>query len=146
MKNEGSTGKAGQRGQVTMSKLFQGVKGRLYQLQGVSVDEVIVAEKKLGLRFSEDYRNYLLEYGCVSFGRHELLGLGGDAYLDVVKETLRERQESGQFPKDCYLIENLGIDGIRVLQDAQGNIYEQNDAGVKKIYNDFSAYIDSIGS
>lgn len=128
-----------------MSKLFESVSSKLYHLKGVDVDTIINAEAELGIRFDEEFRNYLLEYGVVSFGSHELMGLGGDEYLDVVKETINERTNNGKYPHNCYIIENLGIDGIMILQDEEGIVYELNDAGVKKIYDSFEEYIKSIG-
>lgn len=125
-----------------MSKLFENVNGSFFSLQGVDADAVIDAEKKLGVHFSEEFRNYLMEYGAVSFGSHEFMGLGGDAYLDVVEETLRERNSSEKFPKNCYIVENLGIDGIFILQDEEGKVFELSDAGVKLIHNSLKEYVD----
>lgn len=127
-----------------MSELFSAVTDKLYHLKGADVDEVIRAEKTLGMRFDEEYRNYLLTYGVVSFGSHELLGIGGDSYLDVVHETLRER-ENPDFPKDCYLIENVGIDGRLIIQNEDGGVFQLSDAGVRKIADSLREYIDMIG-
>lgn len=127
-----------------MSDLFKNVKQKVYHLNGVEASDIVNAEKRLGIRFDEEYRNYLMQYGVVSFGSHELLGLGGDSYLDVVEETLRERT-AARFPKNCYLIENLGIDGILILQDTQGSVYELSDAGNRKIAGSFGEYIEQIG-
>lgn len=128
-----------------MSNLFENIKSKLYHGNGVSVEEVIEAEDKLGIRFNEEYRNYLLEYGVVSFGSHEILGLGGDTYLDVVQETLRERVNNQKFPKNYYVIENLGIDGILILQEEEGNIFEWSNGTLKRIYDSMGEYMDSVG-
>jgi hypothetical protein len=124
-----------------MSKLLDGVKSKVFSLNGVNADAVMEAEKKLGLHFSEEFRNYLMEYGAASFGSHEFMGLGGDAYLDVVGETLRERNNNEKFPKNCYIVENLGIDGIFILQDEEGKVFEWSDAGVKLIYHSLEEYV-----
>ena len=127
-----------------MGKLFAHVKSKVYHLNGVSAETVIEAERKLGIRFSDEFRNYLMEYGVASFGSHEFMGLGGDAYLDVVEETLSERRNHPHFPKNCYIVENIGIDGILILQDEEGRIYELNDGGVKMAYEHFGDYISSL--
>ncbi|MDO5406467.1 MAG: SMI1/KNR4 family protein [Eubacteriales bacterium] len=127
-----------------MSKLFDCVTSKVFHLKGVSAETVIAAEQKLGVCFSDEFRNYLMEYGVVSFGSHEFMGLGGDMYLDVVGETLNERANNNIFPKNCYLIENLGIDGILILQNEEGEIYELNNAGIKKIFDSFKSYINSL--
>ena len=127
-----------------MSNLFENVKSKLYHGTGVSVDAVIEAENRLGIRFHEEYRNYLLEYGVVSFGSHEFLGLGGDAYLDIVQETLQERVNNQIFPRNCYVIENLGIDGILILQGEEGEIFEWSNGALKRICNSMRGYIDLL--
>lgn len=127
-----------------MSKLFEGINTKLYHMRGISADQVIDAETHLGLRFSDDYRNYLMEYGVVSFGSHEFMGIGGDAYLDVVSETIRERTNRDVFPMRCYIIENIGIDGILILQNEEGEVFELSDSGCKQIADSLAEYIRSI--
>lgn len=127
-----------------MSKLFENVKSEIYHLKGVDADTIINAENKLKLRFNDEYRNYLMEYGVVSLRSHEFMGLGGDKYLDVVEETINERTNNSKFPKNCYIIENIGIDGIMMLQDEDGIIYEFSTAGLKKVFNSFHEYINSL--
>ncbi len=82
-----------------------------------------------------------MEYGVVSFGCHEFMGLGGDDYLNVVEETLNERNIDSRFPKSCYIIENLRVDGILILQDSEGLIYEYCKGNLKKIFSSFKMYI-----
>ena len=127
-----------------MSNLFEHIKTKLYHGIGVSVDEVIEAENTLGIRFHEEYRNYLLEYGVASFGSHEFLGLGGDSYLDVVQETLQERVNNQMFPRNCYVIENLGIEGILILQEEGGEVFAWSNGELKKIYDNMGLYIGSL--
>ena len=127
-----------------MNKLFDNVKKPVYSMKGADIQAVIAAEDRLGLRFSDEYRNYLMDYGVVSCGSHEFTGLGGDAYLDVVKGTLGERERNPMLPGNCYLIENVGIDGILLVQDEDGIVYEVSAQGVKKIYNSLQQYVDSI--
>jgi len=129
---------------MKMDELFDKTKRKIYHLKGISAKKVIEAEQKLGLRFSDEFRNYLMEYGAVSSGSHEFMGIGGDSYLDVVDETLRERENRKGFPKNCYIIENLGIDGILVLQDENGVVYEMSDAGLKRIFNSMKEYVEKI--
>lgn len=127
-----------------MSNLFSSVEDKIFHLNGVGSQEIIDAEKKLGMRFSDDFRNYLMEYGVVSFKNHELMGLGGDDYLNVVLETLNERINDDKFPFNCYIVENLGIDGIFILQDEEGKIYEYSGNSIKKIFDCLKEYIKSI--
>lgn len=127
-----------------MSSLFENVKAKVYHLQGVDAEAIMSAESKLGICFDDEYRNYLMEYGVVSFGSHEFMGLGGDSYLDVVEETIRERTNNNRYPKNCYIVENIGIDGIMMLQDEEGTIYELSNAGIKRAFESLREYIDSV--
>lgn len=127
-----------------MSRLFRNVKTKLYDIGGVDEEIIRDAEKRLQLRFDEEFERYLEEYGVVSFGGHEFMGLGGDAYLDVVEETLREKGENPMFPANCYIVENLGIDGMMILQSEEGGIYELSAAGCKKIAERLLDYVDML--
>ena len=119
-------------------------KDNLYSSNGVSATDIKSAEDKLGVRFSSDFKDYLKTYGVVSFSSHEFMGLGGDNHLNVVKETLRERKNNSNFPDNCYVIENLGIDGRLILQDNTGKIYELSSSGVRKICNSLKEYIGKL--
>ena len=120
-------------------------KHKVYHLSGCGVEEVIAAEKALELTFSEEYRNYLMNYGAISFGSHEFTGLGVDEYIDVVLATKEEKKLNQGIPNDCILIENLGIEGILILQDSNGVIYSLDEKGrLEKIANSFSVYMKSL--
>lgn len=116
-------------------------KYKVYHLKGASEADIKIAEQKLGLSFSPEYRTYLATYGLLSFASHEFTGLGADGYLNVVSATEKERSLGGQFPKDCILLENNGIDGLLTLQDSKGYVYSFNDGKKKKIASSFSEYI-----
>ncbi len=129
-----------------MSKLLEQIQSKVFHRKGADARTVINAEKWLGLRFSSEFRNYLMDYGAASFGSHEFMGLGGDAYVDVVEETLRERRNTLGFTKDCYVVENLGIDGILILQNEDGQGYEFSPIGMKRIFLSMKEYILSCES
>ncbi len=108
---------------------------------GVSLDEIADAEKKLNLKFADDYKEYLCKYGTGFFDNFEITGLNISKRLNVVDVTLREK-ELKELPKDMYVIENLGIEGIFIYQKSNGEIFEVNAQGeAKKIFNNFSDYL-----
>ena len=82
------------------------------------------AEKSLGLRFAEDYRAYVRKYGAISARGIELTGVTDSPRLNVVDVTLRERRLNAALPSDMYVIENVAIDGILMLQNTEGAIFE----------------------
>ena len=92
---------------------------KLYHASGCSADQIDDAQKLLNLTFPEDYVNYVKEYGAISFYRTEWSGLNVTGYLNVVENTIQERKLNPDFPDDCFVIENLGIDGKIVVEDVK---------------------------
>lgn len=124
----------------TISKINEKVK--VYHSTGSSGFEINQAELNLGVKFSSEYREYLKQYGAISFGCHELTGLNVDDYLSVVSVTKEERKNDINFPSELIVIENIGIEGLLILQDSTGKIYEYSSyKGMKKIFNSLSEYI-----
>lgn len=108
---------------------------------GVSEEEILSAEEKLGLKFSDEYRKYLSKYGTGFFDTMEPTGLNVSKRINVVDVTLFEKG-CRELPEDVYVVENLGIDGIIIVQNTKGEIFEANMSGnLKKIYNNFLEYI-----
>lgn len=87
------------------------------------------AERKLKLKFSEEYIKYLLEFGAVAYYGTELSGLLSKKeereylYFNVVRETLEEKKCDNTIPDNMYVIENLGVDGALAWQDESGTVY-----------------------
>ena len=96
----------------------------LFHLEGVSEQDILHAERELGLHFSKDYKEYLAKYGVVSFENHELTGICSFPRLDVVCVTKEERQFNTLVPVDYYVIEQASIDGIVVWQASDGKVYQ----------------------
>lgn len=116
-------------------------KTKLFQIGTVSQDEINNAENQLNLHFTEEYKNYLSNYGAISFGAHEITGLGVSGYLNVVTATEKERSLGEKFPKDCILIENNGIDGLLTIMDVNGIVYSFDGTTKKKIASSFSEFL-----
>ena len=110
----------------------------------VSIEQINQAESALSLQFAEDYINYLLEFGSVDAEGIELTGISKAKYIDVVSVTIDERKLNPQVPKDFYVIEEAGIDGIVIWQDINENIYQTSPhKSPKKIANSLSDYLIS---
>lgn len=95
----------------------------LYKLQKCSESEVLKAQEILNVKFSAEYVDYVTNFGAISFFGTEWTGLNVEGYLNVVEETLFEREIHKNFPKDCYVVENLQMEGAVVISDAEGRIY-----------------------
>lgn len=90
----------------------------------VTSQDIINAEHQLKLTFSDEYREYLLAFGCASVYGHELTGLTDIQRLNVVTQTLKERQSNPHITNDLYVIEVTNIDGIIIWQSSTGKIFE----------------------
>jgi hypothetical protein len=97
-------------------------------------------EQRLGLTFAEEYRTYLEKYGVISARHLELTGIIGSKRLNVADVTLAERQRN-QLPQDMYVIEDTGIEGILILQNSAGEIFEWQNKQIKKLFDDLSYYL-----
>ena len=119
-------------------------KFKIHKGNGASADEVKAAEDQLGVAFPEEYVQYLRECGILSFGAHELFGLGVSGYLNVVEATEKERKIGRGLPAGCFVIENLRIDGVLIVMDAMGNVFLIQGDAKRQIASSFVAYLKSL--
>lgn len=113
-------------------------------LKPASMEQIIEAEKELGVSFSEEYTKYVEKYGVISARGIELTGVTTHERLSVVAITKRERELNSNIPINMYVIENVAIDGLVALQDETGKVYSVTPNGKPKlIYNSLSEYVES---
>lgn len=86
--------------------------------------QIAAAEERLGLRFSDEYRDYLSAFGAASWYGHELTGICGADRLNVVNVTLSLRPEHPGIPAHWYVVEESGVDGIAIWQTPDGAIFQ----------------------
>lgn len=96
---------------------------KLYYTKGCTTGQLKEAQNELDLVFPEEYIDYVKEYGAISFYGTEWTGLNVDDYLNVVEVTKQERELNSVFPTDCFVLENLAIDGLIVAVDENGNVF-----------------------
>lgn len=126
-----------------MSKIFDEIekKYKLFKTKPASEELILEAERQLGRKFSDDYKEYLSKFGAISFGSTELTGLNVDSYANVVSLTLKEIERNKLFPKDSYVIEDPGLEGLLVLQRDNGSVYEWRNGKILKEYSNLSEYL-----
>lgn len=118
-------------------------KSDLLHGNGVSKQDIDNAEAELKLKFSDSYIKYLAEYGTAGYEGHELSGLSGAKWTNVIELTKREKEFNNLVPDDLYVIEYTGIDGIVIWQSQSGEIYlTQNISEPVKICDSFEEYIE----
>lgn len=107
-------------------------------------NSIAEAEKELGLKFADEYKEYLAEFGSVLAEDVEITGIAKSKNRNVVMVTKREWELNPQVEHNMYVVENLAIDGIIIWQDEAGKIYESTpNKMVKKVADSLVEYISS---
>lgn len=109
----------------------------------ISTEEVMRAEEKLNFKFSDEYKSFLLNYGAMACGSNEIIGLGVEGYLNVVSVTLDERGLNPELLDRFIVIQNIGVEGILIIMDEKGNVYEFANKSYKKIYTSFIDFLQN---
>lgn len=102
-------------------------------LQPADSSAVQAAETQLGLRFAEDYKEYLMAFGAASFDGRELTGVCKSERLSVVSSTERAREFYPHFPHKAYVVEDLGFDHVLIVQDYSGKVYSYGPSDTGKL-------------
>lgn len=97
-------------------------------LAPASDTEIILAENQLKLSFANDYKACVKAFGAIMFGDKELTGVCKSDRLHVVPVTERARAFYPNFPADAYVIEEMLIDHIIIIQKNDGCIYSYGPA------------------
>ena len=114
-----------------------------YILSGATKEQIEQAEKALDLRFTNEYRDYLITFGVISFGGHEFTGFCASSRLNVVDVTISERINNPTVPMNYYVVEQANIDGIVVWQSHIGEVYQTApNMQPFKLCNSLCEYID----
>lgn len=97
----------------------------IWNFKPATAEEIMAAEKELGLKFADDYIKCVSKYGVLSANGIELTGITEYEDFSVVAVTQQERELDWNniIPPNMYVIENLGIDGLIALQDETGTVY-----------------------
>ena len=93
-------------------------------MKGAEEREIAEAEKELSISFAPEYKDFLQKYGVASIKGHEFFGLGSSKRLDVVYNTKQLRADNNIMGKDCYAVEATGMDGIVIVQNYSGKVFE----------------------
>lgn len=124
--------------------IIQAISGldHLYVLLPASPESVAEAEHYLGLQFAPDYKAYVQRFGAISACGIELTGVTTSCRLNVVSVTKKNRVMNSSIPPDMYVIEDMAIDGLLILQDATGAVYSAPSHGVpRKAFNCLADYV-----
>lgn len=108
-------------------------------------NEIKQAELELGLRFADDYRNYIKQFGCMVIGSREITGISSQENYNVVSTTKAQRNYNKNIPENSYVIEQLNIDGIIIWQSSNGEVFQTSpNTAPMKIADSLVEYIQSL--
>ena len=96
----------------------------LLSLKSASRTEITAAELQLRISFSDEYKDYLSTFGAIMADDIELTGISKAEHRNVVPVTKQEWDLNNNVPHSMYVVENTGIDGVIIWQDASGVIYQ----------------------
>lgn len=114
----------------------------LRSLPPMSEKDIENAEKTLGLRFADEYRNYTKKFGAISANGIEITGVVSAPRLNVVNVTTSEKHLNDNIPDDMYVIENTGIEGVLMLQNDKGEIFSiAPNSKPEKKFNSLAKYL-----
>lgn len=122
--------------QSPIIKVIEGYKDKVKiyfsKEKPVTNEEITKAEKKLDLKFPQEYIDLLKNYNYISLGGYEIFGISRDKkdkYLDVVENTLENRKFNPNFPPKHFVIESIGIESIITLMNEKGKVYTYQNNG-----------------
>ena len=114
----------------------------LLSLKSASRTEITDAELQLRMIFSDEYKVYLSTFGAIMADGIELTGISKAEHRNVVPVTKQEWELNNNVPHSMYVVENTGIDGVIIWQDASGVIYQTfPNTQPKQIASSLNAYI-----
>lgn len=109
-------------------------------------EEVIKSvEEKLNLKFADDYREYLINFGAVRSEIIAISGITNDPEYGVLELTNKIRLFNTQIPTNFYVIEDVGVDGLVIWQDETGTIYQSLPTKAPmQLYNNLTDYLEYV--
>lgn len=96
----------------------------LLPLTPATKSQIEDAEKQLGLKFANEYKEYLEAFGSIMAAGIELSGIAKAEYINVISLTQEGWELNPQVSHEMYVVENACIDGILIWQDSKGLIYQ----------------------
>lgn len=127
-----------------MSKIVERISAipDLQYLEGCSMEQIEDAQKKLGMVFPDEYKEYVKEFGAICFFGTEWTGLNVDGYLNTVEATKQEMGVNKKFPSKCFVLEDIGIDAKLAIVDEEGNVFILQRDKKELLCKSISEYLD----
>lgn len=127
-----------------MSELTVAMQGlpMFFAKGSVDAGKIKKAEEDLQVSFSQEYIDYVSEYGFITCRGHELTGICQAKRLNVVDVTQEERENNLEISNNLYVIEQTHIGNIVIWQDESGTIFRTDyQSQPKKIAESLREYL-----
>ena len=117
----------------------------------LSADKVDKLEDEIGHQLPDDYREFLMTYGCVESGGEGILGYGGPKHLDfIVARNNLLKHPNINFPSNLCPIHNDGFGNYECLQLFSGKanvvwwVHDGNGYIHETVAPSFSVWLDEV--
>jgi len=110
-------------------------------IKGANDAQIKLAEDELGLKFPEEYKEYVREFGCIDFGPVEWTGLNIEGRLNTVTATKKEKGVNPDFPEGWFVLEELGIDAKNIIVNSEGKVALIQYENITPIFDSISEYL-----
>lgn len=106
--------------------------------QGVSMDQISDAEKKLSLKFAKDHKKFLLKYDYADLPGHTIFGISPPTNLhlsETIIENTKFYKEKQKWPgiEDWYIISDDGF-GNPIGINPEGKVWlSDHNAGFEQV-------------
>lgn len=128
----------------TLIEKIKSIDGCEYT-SGCTYSQINEAEAKLDMKFPDELKEYLLEFGAISFGSIELTGLNVEEQLGIVEATLQERKIDNRFPVKHAVLKLSGFGDMgNYIINEQGYIYEYSIGSLHFRFNNMLEFIDDL--
>jgi hypothetical protein len=127
-----------------MSNIVSTIKAlpNLLALTPAANTEISDAETQLRLRFADEYKAYMAEFGAALADGIELTGIAKSEHRNVVSVTKQEWKLNPQVAHNLYVVENVGIEGIIIWQSFDGTLYQTTPNGEPvKVADSLESYL-----
>jgi len=106
----------------------------------VTEDMLNKAEKRLGVRLPEEYKNFLKKFGHGGIGGIEVLGIGKNGVMIFEKETLRYRTYG--LPNELIIVENCD-EWVYCVNSLDGKVvmWSRGSSGYSQVFDNFETYL-----
>ena len=107
----------------------------------VSEEEIIKFEKDMGLRFGDQYRAFLKNYGCLSLEGIEFYGIcGKNNSIPSAIYCTKQMRSDYKFPENLIVIYDRG-DGVLYCIDGLDQVYKYDNGQISATKDDFESFV-----